>query len=38
MDVMTDTENSRISMIHSFRQLRISKCRNDKALPPPPGE
>lgn len=38
MDVMTDAGNSRISMIHSFKQLRISKCLNDKALPPPPGE
>jgi hypothetical protein len=38
MDVMTEAESSRITMIHSFRQLRVSKCLNDKALPPPPGQ
>jgi hypothetical protein len=36
LDVMTDS--NRITMIHSFKQLRLSKCQNDKALPPPPGE
>lgn len=35
MEVMTDSENSRITMIHSFRQLAISKCSKDSALPDP---
>lgn len=35
MDVMTDTESTRITMIHSFRQIPISKCSRDSALPSP---
>lgn len=38
MDVVLDRDASRIAVIHSFRQVRLSKCRNDKALPPPPGQ
>lgn len=35
MEVTADAENSRITMIHSFRQLSIAKCENDSALPRP---
>ncbi|MBL0374388.1 DUF4087 domain-containing protein [Rhizobium sp. KVB221] len=35
MDVMTDPDNGRITMIHSFKQLSLAKCANDKALPAP---
>jgi len=38
MDVTLDRDSNRIAEIRSFKQLRMSKCRNDKALPPPPGE
>ncbi|MDO6963421.1 DUF4087 domain-containing protein [Rhizobium alvei] len=33
MDVMTDPNEKQITMIHSFKQLAISKCENDKNLP-----
>lgn len=38
MDVMTDVQNSSITMIHSFRQLKMSKCTNDSSLPAAPAE
>lgn len=38
LDVMTDAANNRVTMIHSFKQLKMSKCTNDKALPEPSGE
>lgn len=38
MDVMTDAQNSRITMIHSFRQLKMSKCTNDNSLPAAPDQ
>lgn len=37
LDVMTDASN-RVTMIHGFKQLKMSKCTNDKALPEPPSE
>jgi hypothetical protein len=35
LDVMTDAEQKRVTMIHGFKQLKMSKCTNDKALPAP---
>jgi hypothetical protein len=35
MDVMTDPDNKKITMIHSFEQLSLAKCENDGALPRP---
>jgi hypothetical protein len=35
MDVTTDN-NSRVARLHSFRQLKMSKCTRDSGLPPPP--
>jgi hypothetical protein len=38
MEVTLDRDSSRITEIRSYKQLKLSKCRKDKALPPPPGE
>lgn len=35
LDVETNAEASRVVVIHGFKQLKMSKCTNDKALTPP---
>lgn len=35
MKVDTDKAESRITAIYSYKQLKIAKCQNDKALPKP---
>lgn len=35
MKVDTDPAEKRITAIHSFRQLKLDKCRKDAALPKP---
>jgi hypothetical protein len=38
MTVVTDAKNSQITRILSFKQLKMSKCRNDAALPSAPDQ